>query len=168
MEIPKEYRIQNKIWIEPDMFYSEAYQSISRSASTINTLLRCLQKRKWEKVKVGRRKQNIYTNEPFIFPYREAKEVLGIGKTQFWKNIIKLVEVGFIDVEYRGGWYQKHEKEKDYSRYKISERWRKYGTPDFIKIEKEKVLPPRFYIREHMKLVKNETNFTPMNMTCSP
>jgi len=167
MEIPKKYKIQNKIFIESEIFYSEAYREIRRSASAMNTLLRCLQKRKWEKTKVHGRKQIVYTGEAFIFPYQEAQEVLGIKKTQFWKNIIKLVEVGFLDIEHQGGWFQKNEKEKDYSRYKISERWRKYGTPGFIEVKKEKTLPVSFHIREHIKTEKNKTNFTPVNMTCS-
>jgi len=60
------------------------------------------------------------------------------------------VEVGFLDVVHQGGWYQKHERDKDYSVYKLSERWRKYGTPDFEKVEKQKVLPAGFHIRANM------------------
>jgi hypothetical protein len=154
MEIPNKYKIKNKIWIEPDMFYSEAYQSIKKSASAINTLMRCIQKRTWDRAKVHGKKQIIHTDEPFIFPYREAKIVLGIGTTQHWKNIRKLVEVGFLDLEYQGGWYQKHEKEKDYSRYKFSERWRKFGKSDFVKIEIPKALPACFHIMANMERKK--------------
>ena len=152
MEIPNKYKIKNKIWMYPDMFYSEAYHSIRKSASAINTLMVCLQKRKWAytKVKGKTKKQVIYTDDAFIFPYTEAKEVLDIGTTQHWKNLRKLIEVGFLDLEYQGGWYQKHEKEKDYSRYKPSERWRKFGKPDFVKVEIPKALPAGFHIRENM------------------
>jgi len=147
MEIPKRYKIKNKIWIEDEMFYSEAYHSISRSGSAINTLMRCLQKRKWE---TGRKRKIIYTDDGFVFPYAEA-EALKIAKTtQYWKNLIKLVEVGFLDVVHPGGWYQKHEKEKDYSVYKLSERWRKYGTPEFEKAEKPKRLQKHLHIRENI------------------
>lgn len=141
------FKIKRKIFIEPDMFYSDAFKCLS--ASAIRTLLRFLQKRNWDKVKVKGKKQNVYRNESFIFPYAEARE-LGIGSTQFWKNIIKLVEIGFLEVEHQGGWYQKYEQEKDYSRYKLSERWRKYDTPEFIKVEKPKVLPDSFHIRNNM------------------
>jgi hypothetical protein len=158
MEIPNKLMIKNKIWIEPAMFYSAAYQSIRKSASAINTLMRCLQKRKWDRTKVNGKKQIIYTDESFIFPYREAKIVLDIGTTQYWKNIRKLIEVGFLDLEYQGGWYQKHEKEKDYSRYKLSERWRKFDKPDFVKVEIPKALPAGFHIRENM--AKQKLNVT--------
>ena len=149
-------KIRNKIWIESEMFYSEAF--IVLSASAIKTLMRCLQKRTWDRTKVNGKKQIIYTDESFIFPYREAKKVLDIGTTQYWKNTRKLIEVGFLDLEYQGGWYQKHEKEKDYSRYKLSERWRKFGKPDFVKVEIPKALPARFHIRVNM--AKQKLNVT--------
>ncbi|MHB8137981.1 MAG: hypothetical protein ACYDGO_06275 [Smithellaceae bacterium] len=151
MIIPHKYEIRNKIFIEPDMFYSKAFKCLS--ASAIRTLMRCLQKRKWGKEKVHGKKRIVYYDDPFIFPYGEAA-FLEIGNTQHWKNIIKLVEVGFLEIEHQGGWYQKHEHEKDYSRYINSDRWKKYGTSDFKKIDKLKVLPPRFHIRQNMKRQK--------------
>lgn len=148
MEIPKKYKIKNQIWFEADMFYSESFHCLS--ASAIKTLMRCLQKRKWEDIKSGRKKTRVYLDDGFIFPYDEAKALNIAKSTQYWKNIIKLIEVGFLDLDYQGGWYQKHEREKDYSVYKLSERWRKYGTSEFKKGEKPKVLPDRFHIREHI------------------
>jgi hypothetical protein len=142
------YKIRKQIWIEPDLFYSPAFNELSKSG--IKTLLRCLQKRKWETTKSHGKKQTVYTNEGFIFPYTEAA-FLGIGTTQHWKNIRQLIELGFLDLEYQGGWYQKHDREKDYSRYQLSERWRKYNTPEFIKIEKPKALPDSFHINAHIK-----------------
>lgn len=142
------YKIRKKILIEPDLFYSLPFNELSKSG--IITLLRCLQKRKWEETKVKGKRTNIYTNEGFIFPYTEAA-FLGIGTTQHWKNIRQLIEIGFIDLVYQGGWYQKHDREKDYSVYKLSERWRKYNTPEFLKIEKLKSLPDSFHINAHIK-----------------
>jgi hypothetical protein len=134
------------------MFYSESFHCLS--ASAIKTLMRCLQKRKWDKIKVHGKKQIIYTDEGFTFPYAEAVALKIAGVTQYWKNLRKLVEVGFLDVVHRGGWYRKYEKQNDYSVYKISERWRKYGTPEFVKVEMPKVLPKQFHIRENMKRQK--------------
>jgi hypothetical protein len=148
----KKFEIKNKIMIEPDMFYSEAFKCLS--ASAIRTLMRCLQKRKWGKEKVkGKKRIVYYDDEGFIFPYTEAG-FLGIGTTQFWKNIKKLVEIGFLDVEHQGGWYQKNDKEKNYSVYKLSERWKKYGQPDFENIVKPKTLPEDFHIRQNIKRKK--------------
>jgi len=140
-------KIQKEIRINADMYYSGAFKSLSRSAML--TLMRCLQKRKWAFEKVHGKKRMIYSNEEFIFPYAEAA-FLGIGTTQYWKNINKLIEVGFLDLAYQGGWYQKHEREKDYSRYKLSDRWRDYGKPEFQEIKKQKVLRSEFHIRENI------------------
>jgi hypothetical protein len=143
----QKFRIKNKIIIEPDMFYSEAFMSLS--ASAIRALLRCLQKRKWENGKVHRKKSIIYLNDGFIFPYAEAA-FLKIRTTQHWKNITKLFAVGFLDIEHQGGWYQKNKKEKDYSVFLLSERWRKYGTPDFKQGEKPKTLQKEYYIQSNI------------------
>ncbi|MCX5817121.1 MAG: hypothetical protein NTX75_12940 [Proteobacteria bacterium] len=149
----KRFRIKNKIMIEPELFYSEAFMGLS--ASAIRTLLRCLQKRKWVKQKVNGIKRVVYTSEAFIFPYREAA-FLKIGTTQYWKNIKTLIERGLLDIIHQGGWYQKSEREKDYSVYQLSERWRCYGTKDFQKIEKGKVLQPEFHVRNNMGRLKTK------------
>ena len=156
MEIPKEYKIRNQIWIESDMYYSEAWHALGKSASLINTLLRCLQKRKWENQKINRKNVRIYTNDGFTFPYHEAAGLKIAGTTQHWKNLRKLVEVGFLDPVHQGGWYKKHEKTKDYSVYKFSDRWRAYGTPDFKEIKMPKVLPKYFHILENIKRQKTK------------
>lgn len=148
MKDDTKFKIRNKILIEPDLFYSSAFNELSKSG--IITLLRCLQKRKWEKTKVHGKKQTVYTNEGFIFPYAEAA-FLKIGTTRHWTNIKKLIEVGFLDLVHQGGWYQKHDREKDYSVYRLSERWRLYGKPEFIIIEKPKTLPASFHINAHIK-----------------
>jgi len=149
MDIPNKYKIKNRIWIEPDLFYSAAFRSLSRSA--IVTLMRCLQKRKWERTKVGKKKVTLYKEDGFIFPYAEASDLGIAGKTQHWKNIKTLVEVGFLDIVHQGGWYRKHERVSDFSVYKCSARWHKYGTPDFVKIEKEKVLPEHSHVRANIE-----------------
>lgn len=150
----KHFKIKNKILIEPDMFYSLAFKILS--ASAIRTLMRCLQKRKWNRVKRNGRKQIEYTDDGFIFPYAEA-DFLGIATTQFWKNIKKLVEVGFLDIVHQGGWFQKDEKQKDYSIYKFSDRWKLYGTENFRSVEKKKVLQHEYYVRENLKRQKTRT-----------
>jgi hypothetical protein len=148
VEIEKKYRIKNRIFIDPEMFYSEAFKGLSKSAMI--TLMRCLQKRKWAKIKRNGRKQIVYTNEGFFFPYSEAY-FLGIGTTQHWKNIKTLVELGFLDIAHQGGHYQKGKSEKDYSEYKMSDRWRDYGTAHFKRIEKKKVLDPGYYILKNVE-----------------
>ena len=153
--VMEKLKIRNDIWIKSDMFYSEAFKSLTRSAMLI--LMRCLQKRKGERQKIHGEKQTIYFNDGFIFPYSEMESLFKIGGTTCWKNVKKLIEVGFLDLVYQGGWYQKHERERDFSVYKYSERWRNYGTPEFEKVEKKKVLPNSFHIRENIARQKLKT-----------
>ena len=68
-----------------------------------------------------------------IFTYLEAKKIMAI-KT-FTDDRTLLIERGFIDVVKRGG------LEKECMIYGLSNRWKKYGTKDFIKIDIEKILP---------------------------
>jgi hypothetical protein len=148
--VSKRFKIKREIRIEPDIFYSEAFKSLS--ASAMRTFMRCLQKRSWINRKNHKGKP-IYSNDGFIFPYAEA-ELLGIGTTQFWKNMVTLVEIGFLDILHQGGWYQKNERQKDFSIYKLSDRWRLYGKDGFKKVEKVKVLQPEFYIRSNLEKKK--------------
>lgn len=147
----KAYKIKRDIVIDDEMFYSEPFKALS--ASALRTLMRCLQKRSWKKEKVNGRKKMVYTNPDFIFPYAEA-DFLDIGTTQFWKNMKQLIEMGFIDLVYQGGWYQKNQREKDYSVYRLSDRWKKYGTSEFKQTEKARVLQPDFYIRKNLERKK--------------
>lgn len=145
----KDFKIKRKIIIEPDMFYSEALKGLS--ATALMTLMRCLQKRTW-KYKDKRKTSIIYTDDGFIFPYVEAT-FLGIGTTQHWKNMKTLIEKGFIDIAYQGGWYQ-GDRQKDYSVYKLSDRWKLYGTKYFVRVEKPRVLSPEYYIRNNVEKKK--------------
>jgi len=68
-----------------------------------------------------------------IFPYREAIKIMSVNT--FIKCRNKLIERGFIDVIKRGG------LEKQPAIYGLSDRWKKYGTKDFVKIDVKKILP---------------------------
>ena len=68
-----------------------------------------------------------------VFTYQEAKNIMSI-KT-FITDRKLLMERGFIDVIKRGG------LEKQPMIYGLSDRWKKYGTKDFIKVETDKMLP---------------------------
>ena len=68
-----------------------------------------------------------------ILTYKEAIKIMSINT--FIKDRNKLIERGFIDVIKRGG------LEKQPAIYGLSNRWKKYGTKDFIKIEIKNILP---------------------------
>ena len=68
-----------------------------------------------------------------IFTYLEAKKIMSINT--FINDRTLLIERGFIDVVKRGG------LEKECMIYGLSNRWKKYGTKDFIQGDIEKILP---------------------------
>jgi len=66
-----------------------------------------------------------------IFPCREAIEIM--TNRTFIKCRNRLIENGLIDIIKRGGFYHQA------TIYGLSERWRKFGTKDFIKIDIKKI-----------------------------
>ena len=66
-----------------------------------------------------------------IFAYQEAKKVMSINT--FIKCRNKLIENGLIDIVKRGGFYNQP------AIYGLSDRWKKYGTKDFVKIDIRKI-----------------------------
>ena len=66
-----------------------------------------------------------------IFTYQEAKKIMSINTFNKSKN--KLVERGLIDIIKRGGFYNQP------AIYGLSNRWKKFGTKDFIKIDPRKI-----------------------------
>jgi hypothetical protein len=83
--------------------------------------------------KKGREKDFfIANNGKIVFTYAEAKKELGMPSSTFMKSIDKLIEVGLIDVIHAGsGGRSPDGLHGDVGLYAISERWKKYGTPDF-------------------------------------
>lgn len=68
-----------------------------------------------------------------IFTYKEAKEIM--SENTFIKDRNQLIERGFIDVIRRGG------LEKQPIIYGLSNRWKKYGTEEFIEVKIKDILP---------------------------
>ena len=66
-----------------------------------------------------------------IFPYREAIKVM--NKRTFTNCRDKLIENGLIDIIKRGGFYHQP------NIYGLSNRWKKFGTKDFIKIDTKNI-----------------------------
>ena len=127
----KKFKLNRKAWIEPEMMETKAFRSLSGRAMWV--LLRFIQKQTWSEKKVGGHKTRIYENNGLTFTYTEAK-YFDIPNSTFLRSIKMLVELGFIDVEHRGGTFG-HGEIRDYSRYKLSNRWKDWGTDDFRKKE---------------------------------
>jgi hypothetical protein len=64
----------------------------------------------------------------FSFSYREANK-LGFATTTHHRNICALIEFGFIDPYDKGGLKSDG---KSYNLFRLSPRWLKYGTREFI------------------------------------
>jgi len=118
--------IRRKIVIEADMFYSDAYQGLK--PSSIKVLQRFLQKRTWDN------KDKKYNNDILVFTYSEA-EALGISRSQFQRSLRELFETGFIEIYHQGGQFGQG---KDFSRYRLIDTWRLYGTSNFPSLKKKK------------------------------
>ena len=71
-----------------------------------------------------------------IFTYLEARKIM--SEEAFKKSRNKLIERGFIDVIQRGG------LEKQPTIYGLSDRWKKFGTKDFIRVDIKKIFPRIF------------------------
>lgn len=136
-EKPSRYRLKRKAIVDSEVIESRAFRKLS--AADMLVYLRCLQKRSWTKQK----RKIVYTDEPFGFPYSEATQVLGIGRSTFRRSIRRLHERGFLTVEHQGGSFEG----KDYSRYSLSEDWRQYGTANFKPRKKLQTVRPGHDVR---------------------
>lgn len=66
------------------------------------------------------------------FHYSEAERLHGISRKSFARGLQELHSVGFIDVPEKGGVWNGNRWTATV--YRKSERWRKFGTADFLKI----------------------------------
>ena len=123
------------MYINKRVVFSLAFLSL-RSATAIKVYLIFLYKCKWEKLPIRpgcKDKEWCITNNGKIqFTYDEA-EKYGISRGTFVIVIDKLIEVGLIDISKQGSGLH-----KDVSLYAISDRWEKYGTPEFEKQARKK------------------------------
>jgi len=103
------------------------------SGSSIKILNFFFMKRQVKKLKTNRSESWMITNNgEIIFTYIEALK-LGFTRPKFKRAIDQLIECGFIDIEHHGGGLM-----KDCSKYAISNRWKLYGTDDFIQKKRPK------------------------------
>ena len=81
-------------------------------------------------------KYNGENEHNIIFTIKEAKKIM--SESTFRKARNQLIERGFIDIIKRGG------LEKQPTIYGLSDRWKKYGTKEFIKVDLKKIFPRIF------------------------
>ncbi len=108
--------------IEFEMMESEAFKDLPLHA-------------KWLYIEFKHRFNGENQNH-IIFPYQEAEQIMSLHT--FKKDRKLLLKRGCIDIIKRGG------LEKQNTIYGLSNRWRKYGTKDFIKADLRKIFPKIF------------------------
>jgi hypothetical protein len=120
-----------KIYITHEILNSKAFRSLSRNGHLL--LLDFLSKRRMVQGKSYKKKVWVCENNGnIIFPYSEAKE-RGFTATQMRNGIDELQSKGFIDIAHQGqGGRAPAKGAGDPTRYWIDDRWKEYGTPDFM------------------------------------
>ncbi len=135
----RKFKNRSFCMLGPDIIESDAFLNLSGKAAML-CLIRFHQKaykKRTSRKKAGLKDMVITNNGEIIFTYSEAKE-LGIKSSQtFFKVIRELVEdKGFLDVAEIGNWYDRAP-----TKYAISGRWKRYGTPEYERVEIPRLLP---------------------------
>ena len=115
------------IVVDKDVLNSKAFSSLRKGSSAIvyfDFLMKRIIKR--AKVKSGKQRVVVVNNGEIEYTYSEAKRKRGFTKQRFHSAIKELVEKGLIDIARPGGGY-----DGEKSLYSISDRWKKYDTPEF-------------------------------------
>lgn len=120
--------------VETDLLKSDVFRGLSSPAKTV--LFDFLMKRQVKKMKArpGREADWVILNNGEIeYTYSEAFK-RGIPFRTFARVIDELVRCGFIDIAYSGSGGRKGDK----SLYAISDRWKQWGTEEFIPASRPK------------------------------
>lgn len=125
-----------KMFVSRTMITSRAFLSL-KTATACQVFMVFLNKCRWEKAQtrpMRREKEWIITNNGEIqFTYTEAQEKWGIKAGRFTRAIDDLLRVGLIDITKTGCGLH-----KDVTLYAISDRWKKFGTDEFIIMKRPK------------------------------
>jgi len=122
------------IVLDQALVKSEVWLSLSGIAKGVWLLFRC--KCRYERYQ-GRKHRfktpDLVNNGEIVFTYDEALKKYGITAPRFKRAIDELIAKGLIDIAATGqGTF------RVVTLYAISERWRAYGTPDFVEAKRPK------------------------------
>ena len=113
-------------FVEKEVLRSKAFKDLPGTA--IQVLMWFYLKRKLKNIgRRGKEKWIITNNGEIVFSYAEAEKKYGLTRARFSRALNALIALGFIDIAHHGGGMM-----GDCTLYAISERWRKYGTDQFI------------------------------------
>lgn len=123
-----------RVWFDRELLRHQAFLDLGVNSRWI--LFVFFSKQKWitgPKIKGQRERSYICTNnDELVFTFNEAEE-LGLCRQTFDRVIDDLVRHGFIDIARDGFGYLRIT-----TLYSVSERWRKYGTPEFEEVQRRK------------------------------
>ena len=86
----------------------------------------------------------IENNGKIYLTYIQAEKTLGIKTSSFLRGIKCLVEVGLIELPYKGAGLK-----GDKNKFTLSKRWEKYGTKDFQVVKWEKDIRSIHYTKKN-------------------
>ena len=128
-------RRYNDMYIEREVIFSDAFRKLSGTAIRVYLLFlnkRVMKPYQGSKQKrSGKGKYYIENNGEIQFTYQEAEQKHSIGTGAFRTAIDRLIEVGLIDIARIGSSIF-----RDKTLYGISERWKLYGTDEFIEAKR--------------------------------
>jgi hypothetical protein len=114
------------IYLEPGWIDSKAFMDLSGTA--VKVLIWFMRRRQMEKLgRTGKESWSVANNGAIVFTYAEAEKKFGLTRTRFSRALNQLIELGFIDIAYHGGGLM-----GDCTLYAISDRWKHYGTDQFV------------------------------------
>ena len=129
----KEYKKRSRDWnirMKYELLHSAAYRDLNY-APALKVLNWFHEKIRVEKIEGRRGKQRFQVKDggEMSFTYREA-EHRGLTHQKFRRAIWELHHFGFLDVVRPGSSIK-----GDYSVFKLSSRWKGYGTPHFEEVQ---------------------------------
>lgn len=77
--------------------------------------------------RTGKESWSVSNNGAIVFTYAEAERKFGLTRARFSRALNQLIELGFINIAHHGGGLM-----GDCTLYSISDRWRHYGTDQFV------------------------------------
>jgi hypothetical protein len=130
-EKEKQIRMHWAVRIPNDVIYSHAFLSLD-SPVALKVLMICHMKTRQRKIqgkRRGKEKYELVDEGRFSFTYSEA-HLLGFSVGQFSRALKELHSRGFIDIAKMGSGLR-----GDFSEFRLSERWRNFGTERFQSVE---------------------------------
>ena len=116
----------DNIWIPKALIRSQAFRALRTPTAHLVLAAFWIKRQMVNVGRSGKKRWAIANNDEITFTYAEAKRKWGISANAFRNAIDELRAKGFLDIAESGaGLY------KSTNKYRLSDRWRFYGTPDY-------------------------------------